>query len=360
MSLDIHIRLPLDRFALELDLKLDKPSTGIFGPSGAGKTSLMETLAGLRRDAVGVIRFGDEIWQNGTRKLFLPPERRGIGWAAQEGLLFPHWDVRRNLLAGAARARRHGQDPERRLGEVAELLDLTPLLDRDVTTLSGGERQRVALGRALCSGPRLLLLDEPFAALDLERRRRLLPFLRRVREELTVPMLLISHDPVEVQALCDELVVLDQGNAVAQGPPQEVLTDPQVFAMADRAGFENVLRGRLVGEGDSPRHLELANGQELVTEARRGSGSALVGLRANDILLATAPPEGLSARNVLSATVRDIREDQGLIAVELPGAPSRIFVQVTDHTAERLQLAVGSPVFLVFKATACRVYGPAD
>lgn len=360
MSLHLDFSLPLDRFELAVDLRLGRGSTGIFGPSGAGKTSLLETLAGLRRGPRGVIRFGDRVWLDSVRKVFVPPERRGIGWAAQDGLLFPHLDVRGNLLAGSPRARRAGQDPAARLTEVARLLDLTPLLDRSVVNLSGGERQRVTLGRALCSGPRLLLLDEPFAALDLDLRRALLPFLRRVREELTVPMLLISHDPVEVQALCDDLVVLRRGQVVAQGPPRQVLTDRGIFAMADDAGFENVLRGRLVGGGDAPRRLALPAGIELVTEHRSGEGEALLGLRANDLMIALERPSGLSARNVLPAQVDEVRGDEGLVCLSLHQEIPRVLAQVTSQTLESLSLAPGRRVFLVFKATACRVYGSSD
>ena len=361
MSLEIHLRLPLDRFDLELDQELHSPSTGIFGPSGSGKTSLIEALAGLRRGVEGMVRFQDELWLDSDHGRFVPPEDRGIGWASQDGLLFPHLNVDGNLRVGAERARRAGLDPQRLVSEVVELLELSQLLTRDVTTLSGGERQRIALGRALCSGPRLLLLDEPFASLDLASRRGLLPFLRRIREQLTVPMLLISHDPVEVQALCDHLLVLQRGRVVATGAPLDVLTNPDVFPAADEAGFENLLPGHLqpppqdVGRG--AQIVRLQQGLEVVTEPQAGEGEVLVGLRANDILLATERPRGLSARNVLPARVREIRRNQGLVSVELGTELPQVLVQVVEPTPETLGLFVGKEVFLVFKATACRVYG---
>ncbi len=361
--LEIRIRLPLDRFDLELDQELELPSTGIFGPSGAGKTSLLETLAGLRRGAQGLIRFQDEIWLDTDRGRFVPPERRGIGWTSQDGLLFPHLDVQGNLRTASERARRSGSDPEHLMSEAVELLELAPLLHRDVTTLSGGERQRVALGRALCSGPRLLLLDEPLASLDLPSRRGLLPYLRHIRGQLTVPMVLISHDPVEVQALCDHLLVLKQGQAVTDGDPRRVLTDPEVFPTADRAGFENLLPGRLSpapSTAGAPRTVMLREGLEIITEPLPGEGEVLVGLRANDLLLATERPRGLSARNVLPARVGDIRPDQGLVSVELGDGLPSVLVQVVEPTPGHLGLEIAKPVFLVFKATACRVYGAQD
>lgn len=378
--LNVDLRLPLDRFDLDLTFTTRQPVTGIFGPSGSGKTSLLEAVAGLRRRGHGSIRLGEEIWLDvsaaGQVRRFVAPERRHIGYVPQDGLLFPHRTVRRNLLAGERRARQRGERPEERLERVAALLELEPLLERDVPTLSGGERQRVALGRALCSGPRLLLLDEPLASLDLPLRRRLLPFLRRVREELTVPMLLVSHDPVEVQALCDDLLVLRRGRLLARGRPREVLTDPEVFPLAEREGYENILPGRLVGfrghngvvalgprervGAGEPEGIELVTGP---TEARAGE-DVLVSVAATDILLATKAPEGLSARNVLPARVGEIRtlKDAVLVTADLAhgsrsaGAPP-LAVEITEATPAELGLAPDREIYLVIKAMSCRVLG---
>jgi molybdate transport system ATP-binding protein len=251
---------------------------------------------------------------------------------------------------------------------VVPLLELEPLLHRAVTTLSGGERQRVALGRALCSGPRLLLLDEPLAALDLPLRRRLLPLLRRLRERLTVPMLLVSHDPIEVQALCDELLVLRHGAVIARGEPRQVLTDPQVFPLAQREGFENLPAGRMEAADGAQQNARVrlgnrSDGAVLTVAAAPPEASAagdevLVGIPATDILLATQRPEGLSARNILPATVQEIRtfDHQTLVTAQLDGGGPAITVEVTESTPGRLGLEVGSPVFLVIKATVCRLY----
>ncbi len=359
--LEVDVSLPLDRFDLRLDFAARRPVTGIFGPSGAGKSSLLEVVAGLRRGAGGRVRLGDETWLDAAARIELPPERRRVGYVPQDGLLFPHLDVRRNLLAGTGRAAQAGARPEELLRRVAELLELTPLLDRSVAGLSGGERQRVALGRALCSGPRLLLLDEPLAALDLPLRRRLLPFLRQVCAELTVPAVLVSHDPIEVQALCDEIVVLRRGEAIARGAPREVLTDPAVFPLAEREGFENVLPGRIVGRRAGTTVVRLGDGLEVVTVPREPSteGDVLVGLPANEILIATEEPRGLSARNALPARIVEIRPvgTFGLVTAELAAGLPSVAIEVTEATPADLGLVAGRPIFLVFKATSCRLYG---
>jgi molybdate transport system ATP-binding protein len=363
--LEIDIRLPLDRFDLEVELAADGPVTGIFGPSGSGKSSLLETVAGLRRGATGTLRLGDRVWLDSATGHWLAPEERDVGFVPQDSLLFPHLDVRRNLLAGAARARRGGGDPESLLGRVCELLELAPLLGRDVSSLSGGERRRVALGRALCSGPRLLLLDEPLASLDLPLRRRLLPLLRRLRSELTTPMLLVSHDPIEVQALCDEMIVLRDGVAVARGEPHRVLADPRVFALAEEA-FENVLPARHLRREASTSVLrlgEIDGGTELITLASSVEIGAevLVGLPSSEIVLATERPQGLSARNVLPARVEAIRASEGwsLVEARLGGDVPPVSVEVVETTPAALGIAPGSEVFLVIKATSCRLYGGA-
>lgn len=358
--LEVALRLPLDRFDLQVELALESASVGVFGPSGSGKTSLLECLAGLRRTAQGRLTFDGETWLSTAAGRFLQPERRGIGWVPQDGLLFPHLDVRRNLTSGR-RPQGDGGN-EMALDAIVDLLELSPLLDRHVTTLSGGERQRVALGRALGSSPRLLLLDEPLSSLDLPTRRRLLPLLRRLRRELTVPMVLISHDPIEVQALCDHLVVLDRGAVVATGEPREVLTDPQIYAMAEVGGYENVLPGRLVEHQGSTLGVDLG-GVALHAEPPQGLGGTtprrqvLLGLRADDVLIATRRPQGLSARNVLAARIEAIRPADGLITTTLAADIPPVMVQVTRETPQELGLRDGQEIFLVIKATACRVYG---
>ena len=363
MRLEVDIRLPLDRFDLEVAFVAEGPVTGIFGPSGSGKSSLLEVVAGLRRGAEGTIRLGDRSWLDSASGRRLAPEDRDVGFVPQNSLLFPHLDVRRNLLAGSGRARRRGGDPEALLGQVCDLLELTPLLGRDVSSLSGGERRRVALGRALCSGPRLLLLDEPLASLDLPLRRRLLPLLRRLRSELTTPMLLVSHDPIEVQALCDEMIVLRDGVAVARGEPHRVLGDPRVFALAEEA-FENILPARHERREGSTSVLRLGEaggGVELITLAAAAEIGAevLVGLPSSEIVLATARPEGLSARNVLPARVEAIRtsEGRGLVETRLGDDLPPVSVEVVETTPAALGIRPGSDVFLVIKATSCRLYG---
>lgn len=360
--LEVDVRLPLDRFELRVRFLAGGGVTALFGPSGAGKSSVLEVVAGLRRGAVGRVMLDGRPWLDSDAGVALPPEKRSVGYVPQEGLLFPHLDVRGNLLSGASRARRAGREPNRELVAVAELLELGPLLDRAVGTLSGGERQRVALGRALCSGPDLLLLDEPLAALDLPLRRRLLPFLRRLRGELDIPMLLVSHDPVEVQALADQVLWIDQGQIVARGEPSRVLADPAIFELGEGdGGYKNVLPGRLVRRQEGVGVVALADGIELVAGHWDGEigVDVLVEIPAGDILVATEKPEWLSARNVLPATIVEMRsvEPVVLVTAELPGDAGRLVAEVTASVPERLGLVPGRSVYLVIKAAACRIFG---
>ncbi len=221
MSVELrNVRLPLAHFELEVDATLDGRVTAIFGSSGAGKTSLLELIAGLRRPTSGLVRLDGTPLTDVATRTHVAPERRAVGYVPQEGALFPHLSVRRNLLYGfdPRRARPGGLSFE----HVAEILEIGALVGRAVGTLSGGEKQRIALGRALLATPRLLLLDEPLAGLDAPLRERLLPYLARVRDEFGIPMLYVTHSPDEVVALCDSVVVLARGRVTAHGRPAEL------------------------------------------------------------------------------------------------------------------------------------------
>lgn len=230
------VRVPLAAFTLEVNVTLPGRLTVLFGPSGAGKTTLLEVVAGLRRPERGRLRLGPRVLEDAAAGLFVPPERRRVGYVPQEGALFPHLPVRANLLYGHRPAAGAGAPPRFTLGAVAATLEIAPLLDRrDVHGLSGGERQRVALGRALLAGPELLLLDEPFAGLDAALKARLWPCLRRVREEFALPILMVTHSPADVMALADDVLILERGRVVAQGSPGtlfEPATEPSYVLKA--------------------------------------------------------------------------------------------------------------------------------
>ncbi|HEX8322238.1 molybdenum ABC transporter ATP-binding protein [Longimicrobium sp.] len=363
--LSVHVTLPLDRFGLDVAFETTHRVTGIFGVSGSGKTTLLETVAGLRRGVRGRIALNGDVWLDTEKRVRVAPEGRGIGYVPQDSLLFPHLDVLGNLRAGHGRARRAAGDVDATLDGVVKVLALQPLLSRATSTLSGGERQRVALGRALCSGPRLLLLDEPLASLDAALRRKVLPFLRRVRDEFALPMLLVSHDPVEVQALCDDLVVLNEGRIVARGEPRAVLTRPEVFSLGEGEveGFQNVIPAQVVETRDGVSVVRLGGAAEgpLLTVHRSGlaPGSALlVGIPADEITLALQPPPGLSARNAVPARVERVQQvgASRLVTVRVAEGAPPLVAEVTADALADLHVAPGTGLYLLVKASAVTLY----
>ncbi len=214
----LDFRLEQGSFALDMRERLDARVTVLFGPSGAGKTTILEAIAGLRRPARGTIAVNGRAVYDAARRIDLPPHERHVGYVSQDVSLFPHLNVRRNLLYGQ---RRGGQ---LELGTVTSMLAIEALLDRDVGDLSGGEKQRVALGRALMSAPEILLLDEPLAAVDVELRRRILPYLERVRDEVKVPIIYVTHDRDEARRFADHVLLLERGSVVRSGDADAVLT----------------------------------------------------------------------------------------------------------------------------------------
>ena len=201
----LDIDLVQGSFSLEAAVRLDARVAALFGPSGSGKTTILDAIAGLRMPRRGSIVIGERVLYSSEARINVPPHQRHIGYVPQDVALFPHMNVRRNLLYG----RHPGMSPE--LARVVAMLEIDRLVDRGVTELSGGERQRVALGRALMSGPSLLLLDEPLAAVDVPLRRRIVPYLHRVRDDLRIPIVYVSHDREEVDELADVVVTLEAG-----------------------------------------------------------------------------------------------------------------------------------------------------
>ena len=219
VRIDLSFTLEQDGFVLEVDHHADSRVLALFGPSGSGKTTCLEVIAGLRQPSRGRIAIAGRELYSSRRRLNLPPRLRGVGYVPQDALLYPHLDVRGNVMFGARRTRAGIPGNHVALETVLAIVEAGSLLDRRVSGLSGGERQRVALARALMSSPDILLLDEPLAAVDLPLRRRIVASLRRIRDDLGVPVIYVTHDPAELRSVADTVIVLDEGRVVSVGPP---------------------------------------------------------------------------------------------------------------------------------------------
>ncbi|HEY5657525.1 MAG TPA: molybdenum ABC transporter ATP-binding protein [Myxococcota bacterium] len=352
----IAVRMRRGDFALDVDVGWNERVAVIFGPSGSGKTTLFETVLGLHPAARPTVRLGGMELDDPSRGLSLPPERRDLGWVPQDPTLFPHLSVEGNLRFGLARAGARG---EARLAHAAEVLGIEALRHRRVDELSGGERQRVAIARALASGPRALVLDEPLASLDLPLRARVLPYLMRVRDELDLPILYITHDPDEALLVGEVVAVMDAGRVVATGPPREVLWSRAVLPLSEALGLENVLEARVEEAARGGARVRTGAGLQLSLPAHgplaRGE-RVCIGLRAQDILIAADPPGRISARNVMPARVVRCESEEDGVLVHLD-AGERLVAKITAAAAEALALAPGAAVHLVIKAQALRRVG---
>ncbi len=338
-------------FALAADLALPaRGTTALFGRSGSGKTTLLRCIAGLEPAIRGHFSIGDTVYQNDDA--FVPPHRRGFGYVFQQPALFEHLDVIGNLRFGERRA---GGGPLT-LERVSSLLRLEPLLGRDPYSLSGGEQQRVAIGRALLSQPRLLLLDEPLAGLDLDSRDEILDCLDALHRELDIPMLYVSHVPMEVQRLADYLVLLDDGQVIANGAINDVLTTPGLaLSRADEAA---ALLPATVRRHVSSFHLtelEVPGGSIYVPAQDLDLGATLrLRILARDVSIALQRIEDTSISNVLDAGVLGIHDDTDpanrLLRLDVGG--TTILSRITWRSVERLQLRPGMRVFAQVKSVA--------
>ena len=352
MTLHVAITQSLGAFALDVAFRTEgRGITALFGPSGAGKTSIVRAIAGLKRPDKGRIEIdGDTLFNSETGRNVIARHRR-VGYVFQESRLFPHLSVRSNLLFGA---RRRGTVATAPLDAIVSLLGMETLLDRKPRDLSGGERQRTALGRALLSDPRLLLLDEPLASLDQNRRAEILPYLERLRDEAGIPMLYVSHSIDEVARLADEMVVIDQGRVVAQGSVFDITARPELFAMTGRFDAGAMINARIDRHEPADRMTALAFGRSLLwvpTIGRPVGDTVRVRIRARDIMLALDEPQRISANNVVPATIAGIHsEPDGSVDVLLACGATRLIARITQRSRNRLGLEPGMAVHAVIKS----------
>ena len=353
-----RFRGTLGRFSL--DARFEAPArgvTGLFGPSGCGKTTVLRCIAGLQRVNPGFCDVGGDIWQDDAS--FRPPHERPIGYVFQEASLFPHLSVMRNLLYGAKGTGLVGSQAQISFDEVVELLGLGALLDRSPQNLSGGERQRVAIGRALLSQPKLLLMDEPLSALDRFTKDEVLPFLERLHETLSLPVIYVSHDMAEVERLADHLVLMEAGRVIASGPLTALQSDPALPLMQ--------ARGAAVSLDATVEHYDAAYGLVILSVAEGRfvvpappvalGSSRRVRIFAGDVSLARERPLQSTIANVLPAriltvTASSAHEMTALLGLGPLGNGVKLLARVTRRSWELLELAEGISIYAQVKAVA--------
>ena len=358
----IHARFRVAHPGFTLDVDLQLPGRGVsalFGASGSGKTTCLRAIAGLEHAPGGYLSVNGEVWQDDSRGLFVPTHQRPLGYVFQEASLFPHLTIRRNLEYGMRRVPKSARPENSKIASlqhVVELLGIAPLLERMPHKLSGGEKQRVAIARALAASPRILLMDEPLAALDLKRKNEILPYLERLHDELEIPLIYVSHAPDEVARLADHLVVLEQGRALSSGALGETLARLYLpIRLGEDAGV--VLEGE-IAELDAEWHLArvaFTGGNLWVRDNKLPIGQHVrVRILARDISIALGTHLDSSILNVLPATVEQLADDThpALSLVRLNAGGVALIARITRRSAAKLGLHPGQKVWAQIKAVA--------
>jgi molybdate transport system ATP-binding protein len=352
--LEVEIKHRLGRFALDVGFASGAGLTALFGRSGAGKTSVVNIIAGLIRPERGRVVVDGNVLLDTARGIFVPMHRRRIGYIFQEGRLFPHLTVRQNLLYGRWFSRRGARQAT--IGEVGALLGIEHLLDRRPGALSGGEKQRVAIGRALLSNPRLLLMDEPLAALDTPRKDEILPYIERLRDEAGIPIVYVSHAIAEVTRLATTMVLMSEGKVDAVGPVTELMGRLDLYPRTGRFEAGAVIETRVAGHDSvyGLTHLSCAAGEIRVPRLDLPEGAAVrVRIRARDVIVATTLPTGLSALNALPGRVAEIGGDLGPVRdLRIAIAGGSVLARVTYRSLSELDLTPGRAVFVIIKSVA--------
>lgn len=346
--LDLKLRHQIGAFSLDLNFQAARGITALFGRSGAGKTTVINAVAGLITPDDGYIRVGDMDLFDPARGVNLAAHQRQAGYIFQEARLFPHLSVAQNLRYGM---RYRGARPAPDFTDIVEMLGLEALLQRRPAMLSGGEKQRVAIGRALLAAPRILLADEPLAALDEARKQEILPYFERLRDEMDIPILYVSHAPTEVARLATEVIMIEAGRIQAHGRPSEVFSDPHSLPAGSReagAVIEATLTAHHEDGVSELRNTDLA----LFVPRLSGDLGRKLQLRiaAHEVILATQKPQGISALNVIEGTIHSIRSGDGpAVLVAVDTKLGRILARVTRRSAHLLGLDEGRAVYAILK-----------
>lgn len=351
--IDVEVEKKLGGFALDVAFKAGGGVTALFGRSGAGKSTIVKAIAGLLQPDRGRIQVGDKVLFDSAKRINVPAERRRAGVVFQDGRLFPHMTVRQNLLYGFARAR---GEKVVGLDDVVRVLGLEALLARRPATLSGGERQRVAVGRALLSQPAVLLMDEPLASLDDERKAEVLPYLEALNERFSIPIIYVTHDVDEVLRLASDVVLVAGGSAVASGALAAVTSRLDLPAEAEALGLGTILEGRVQGhdEGRGLTMVETSAGVFKLPLLSRAAGSRVaIRVAARDVAIALERPNAISVQNMFDATVEDAH-DAGAhrVRLALRAGQGRLVAEVTQDAVQRLNLAQGAKVVALVKSVA--------
>src|SRR5471032_237714 len=352
-----RLKLHYSGFALDVDLQLPgRGVTALFGHSGSGKTTCLRCIAGLEQAEEGFIQVNDEVWQDSSKKIFVPPHKRAIGYVFQEASLFPHLSVLANLEFGLKRIPKQQRRVD--MAHATELLGISHLLDRHPQHLSGGERQRIGIARALLTSPKLLLMDEPLAALDSQRKNEILPYLQRLHDELDIPVLYVSHSQDEVTRLADHIVLLSDGKALASGPIGETLARLDLpLAMGDDAGV--VIEGHVSAYDEHYQLLTLqlpaSQLQMRVAHAPLALGKQLrFKIQARDISLSLQGSDRSSILNRLPVTVTsELGADNAAhVLIRLDAAGTPLLARITRYSRDQLGVHPGQQLWAQIKAVA--------
>lgn len=355
--IQMRLKLNYSGFALDVDLQLPgRGVTALYGHSGSGKTTCLRCIAGLERAEQGFIQVNDEVWQDSHRKIFVAPHKRTLGYVFQEASLFPHLSVLANLQFGLRRIPKQQRRVD--MAHATELLGIGHLLDRHPQNLSGGERQRIGIARALLTSPKLLLMDEPLAALDAQRKSEILPYLQRLHDELDIPVLYVSHSQDEVARLADHIVLLSHGKALASGPIGETLARLDLpLALGDDAGV--VIEGHVSSYDADYQLLTLQlPGTALnirVTHTPMDAGQALrCKVQARDVSLSLQSVEHSSILNRLPVTVvSEMGADNAAhVLIRLDAAGTPLLARITRYSRDQLNVHPGQQLWAQIKAVA--------